>query len=76
MGYDPKLREEVLALYLEGMSFRGIGKVKKVNHQTVANWINAYHQQLPEIVQDSEATQKVEIDELWTFVGKKRTGRT
>jgi transposase-like protein len=48
MGYDPSLREEVLTLYLEGNSMRGIAKVKRVNHQTVANWINAYHEQIPE----------------------------
>jgi transposase-like protein len=43
MGYDPQLREQAIRLYLEGMSFRGIGKVLRVNHQSVSNWVNAHH---------------------------------
>ena len=71
LGYDPHLKEQALTLYLEGMSFRGIAKVLKVNHQSVANWVDAAHAQLPQQVTDTTPADKVEVDELYTFVGKK-----
>ena len=52
MGYDPQLKEQALTLYLEGMSLRGVAKVLKVNRQSIANWVNAHHQQLPQQVED------------------------
>ncbi len=71
MGYDPKVREEALRLYLEGNSLRSIGRILHVHHQSVANWVNAAEKQLPERVSDQTPTGSVEVDELFTFVGKK-----
>ena len=31
MGYDPVLKETAIKLYLEGNSFRGVGRVLGVN---------------------------------------------
>jgi transposase-like protein len=76
-GHDPTLREQALKLCLEGMSFRGIGRQLGVHHQSVANWLNAHHEeQLPEKVEDQTPTETVEVDELFTFVGKKSAKRT
>lgn len=72
-GYDPKLREQAVSLYLEGLSLRAIGRQLGVHHQSVANWINAAHARLPQQVTDTTPTQVVEIDELFTHVGKKRS---
>ena len=77
MGHDPKLRSQAVQLCLEGMSFRAIGRLLGVNYQSVINWLNAYHdQQLPQKVEDTTPTQTVEVDELFTFVGKKTDKRT
>lgn len=46
-GYDEEMRHQALALHLEGLSLRLIGRLLAVNHQTVANWINAYANYLP-----------------------------
>lgn len=71
-GYEPELRRQAIKLYLEGMSLRGIGRQLSITHQSVSNWINTYHDQLlPEQVEDDTPTEVVEIDELYTFVGKK-----
>jgi transposase-like protein len=72
-GHDPSLREQALKLYLEGMSLRGIGRVLGVHHQSIANWIKQAAEALPEQVTDNTPTQTVEIDELFTYVGKKRS---
>ncbi len=59
-------------MYLEGQSFRGIGKVLNVNHVSVINWVNAHERTLPQEVGDKTATDTTETDELFTFIGKKR----
>jgi transposase-like protein len=75
-GYDPELRERALSLYLEGMSLRAIGRQLGVHHQSVANWVNAAEERLPQQVTDTTPTDTVEIDELFTHVGHvgKKTG--
>ena len=75
-GHDPLLKVGALKLYLEGMSYRGIGRQLGVQHQSVANWVSAYHDQLPHLVEDQTPTQTVELDELFTFIGKKSDKRT
>lgn len=75
-GYDAHLREQALRMYLEGVSLRGIGRVLGVHHQSIANWVKAAAEALPEQVADNTPTQTVEIDELFTFVGKKRSVST
>jgi transposase-like protein len=71
-GYPNEVRIKAIQLYLEGIGFRGIGRILKVNHQSVINWVNAYTAQLPEA--DMPQEPKVgELDELFTFVGRKKT---
>jgi len=76
MGHDPSLKETAIRLYLEGNSFRGVGRVLGVNFQSVINWVNQAHDELPHHVEDQTPTENVEIDELFTFVGKKRSKPT
>jgi transposase-like protein len=45
-GYPPETRLEALRLYLDGINFRRIGRLLGVNHQSVINWVNAYHNKL------------------------------
>jgi hypothetical protein len=46
-----------------------------VNYQSVANWVRAHVARLPaEPVPDS--AQAVELDELFTFIGEKKTKST
>ena len=72
MGYDPVLKVHAVQMCLEGMSFRGVGRTLGVNFQSVINWFTQAHDQLPHRVEDQTPTETVEIDELFTFVGKKR----
>jgi len=63
-------------MYLEGTSFRGIGKVLNVHYVSVINWVNAHATKLPEQVTDTTPADTVETDELFTFVGEKKRGST
>jgi len=71
MGHDPALRAQAVQMHLEGMSFRAVGRALGVNFQSVINWFNAAHDALPHQVEDATPTETVEIDELFTYVGKK-----
>lgn len=77
LGYDEKTREAALKLYLEGNGFRRIGRLLSVNHQTVANWVTAAHARLPAGAAEAapEAAGTLEMDELFTFVGSKKSPR-
>ena len=71
LGYTADVRKQALKLYIEGNSFRRIARLLSVNHQSVINWINDFHKQLPK----KKAATKVdvaELDELFTFVGSKK----
>lgn len=71
-GYDPSLKAQAISLCLSGLSFRGIARQLGVHYQSVINWLNAYHDEhLPHHVEDPSPADTVEIDELFTFVGKK-----
>ena len=72
MGYSTQLRAQAVQMHLEGLSFRAVGRALGVNFQSVINWFNQAHDALPHQVEDQSATETVEIDELFTYVGKKR----
>ena len=60
-------------MYLNGMGFRGIERVTGVHHTTVINWVKQVGELLPNAY-DPETTPEVgELDELETFVGRKKT---
>jgi len=71
-GYSEETRLLAIRMYVEGSSYRSIGRVLKVNPQSVANWVSAYTAKLPKAPLP-EKVKKAELDELFTFVGKKKT---
>jgi len=78
LGYDEKTREAALKLYLEGNGFRRIGRLLSVNHQSVANWVNAAHAQLKALrapASEPASAGTLEMDELFTFVATKKSPR-
>jgi transposase-like protein len=72
LDYPDETKREAVRLYLEGVNFRRIRRILSVNHQSVINWINAYHAALPASDQPASAPAVVELDELFTFIGSKK----
>jgi transposase-like protein len=74
-GYSEPVRQEALRLYGDGMNQRRIARTLKVSHQTVANWIKAYAERLPDQppVPATQPLEVNELDELFTFIGSKKT---
>ena len=75
-GYSEEVREKAVRLYVEGNNFRRIGRLLSVNHQSVVNWVNAYHEKVKAKAVVPADSKAIEMDELWTFEKKKKTKPT
>ena len=77
--YDLRTNEDTiilaLKLVLKGVSLRGIAEILEVKLDTVRNWLQraAKHcEEINEILLKDLHINKVELDELWTYVQKKQ----
>jgi transposase-like protein len=75
-GYDLSVRTQALQRYLEGPSFRAIGQLLGLHHQTVSNWVTEAAQALPAQITDTTPTETVELDERYTSIQQKKTSST
>ena len=64
-------RRLAVTLYLEGLGFRSIGRVLGFSHVAVYQWIKALGEEVAQIKRP--AAQIVELDELHSYVGHKKT---
>jgi transposase-like protein len=71
-GKPDKLKRDALILYLEGLGFRSIGRFLNVSNVTVLNWIKSFGDKIDEI-RNNEDIEVVEIDEMHTYIGSKKT---
>jgi hypothetical protein len=60
-------------MYVNGMGFRGIERVKGVHHTTVIYWVKQVGELLPNAYEPETIPQVGELDELETFIGSKKT---
>lgn len=72
-GYPEEVKRECLKLYVNGMGFRGIERVKDVHHTTVINWVRQVGEHLPDAYEPEIVPEVGELDELETFVRSKKT---
>ena len=75
-GDGATVHEQAVRLYLEGMSLRATGRLLGVVHQSVANWVAEAAAGLPARVGDPTPTETVEVDELYTFIERKKGRRS
>jgi len=72
VGKGTAIKRQALALYLEGLDFRSIGRVLKCSHVAVYHWIKAFGEAAVEI-RSKTAIKVVEIDDLYTYISSKKT---
>ncbi len=86
-GYSDDVKQECLKMYVNGMGFRGIERVKKVHHTTVITWVKQVGERLSDAYDPDTTVEVGELDERWreelfspplsheleTFVGSKNT---
>jgi transposase-like protein len=74
-GYPEEVRKQALQLYVDGMNLRRIGRHLGLHHRTISLWVKASAASLPELPLPKEV-KVAEMDELFTFIGRKKTGST
>ena len=73
-GYGKSIREQAIRLTLDGNSQRQAARHVGVSHGTVANWFREYADGLPnDLPTPDNQVEVAEQDELFTFVGHKKT---
>jgi transposase-like protein len=74
-GYSEEVRQRALQLYVDGLSFRKIARHLGIHHRTVALWVKAQATLLsrPPV---PEHVDTAEMDEMFTFIGDKKTRST
>ena len=76
-GHEESIRQQAVKMYLDGINQRRIARQLGISQGSVSNWVKAHAQQLP--IQESRPVTPVEVaelDELFTFVGEKKTRST
>jgi len=69
------MRKRAVQMYVDGINLRRIARHLGIHHRTVSLWIKASAASLPEAPVPQEV-KTVEMDELFTFIGNKKTGST
>lgn len=62
-----------LELYLEGLGFRSIGRILKVSHVSIYNWIKSFGEKVEAIRVSCKTPEVIEMDELHSYIGSKKT---
>lgn len=70
-GYDPAFRKQAAQLYVDGTNLRRIARLLGIHYRTVSDWVKAHAESLPET-----PIETAELDELFTFIGHKKTEST
>lgn len=69
-GYSVEIKQKALALYLEGLGFRAIGRLLGVSNVAVLNWVREAADVLPK-PEAPAFVDIMELDEAWHFVKKR-----
>lgn len=65
-------KRAALNMYLEGLGFRAIGRLLDISYGTVYNWIKLWGEKV-ELPRSEVPVAVVELDEMHTYVGAKKT---
>ncbi len=70
---SPEKKESALAHYLEGVGLRATERLVGVSHNSVMNWVLQEVEGKALAAVAPEEVEWVEADELWTYVGSKKS---
>ena len=68
-GYPEEIKQKALALYMEGLGFRAIGRLLGVSNVAVLKWVRQVAEVLPKPKLPA-VVDILELDEAWHFVKK------
>ena len=69
------MKDKILALilYLSGLSMNMTAKIVGVSTQTIMRWIRLFYHKFSDNPQPDSAIEEIEVDEMVSFIGKKKT---
>jgi transposase len=70
-GYSEDVKQQALAMYLEGLGFRSIARLLSCSHTVVYYWIKAYGEKSSLAIAGSKI-EAVEMDEMHSYIGSKK----
>jgi transposase-like protein len=71
-GYSSEVKRKCLKIYVNGLGFRAIERMKGVHHTTIINWVKQVGELLPDTYEAETIPEVAELDELETFLGQKK----
>jgi transposase-like protein len=74
-GYPASMRKQASEMYVDGGNLRRIARRLKIHHRTVSLWVRAQAEALPAAPMPDKV-KEAEMDELFTFIGDKKTEST
>ena len=74
-AYDKQTRQKALQMYVDGMNLRRIARHLGTHHRTISLWVQEKATSLP-TAPVPEEVKDAEMDELFTFIGEKKSGST
>ena len=74
-GYSASVKQKAVRHYIDGSGFRRIGRQLDVSYQSVANWVKEHAESLPKAAVPHQV-KTAEFDEIFTFIGDKKTEST
>ncbi len=66
-------KQMAIKMYLEGLSFRAIGRLLNISHQTAYRWVKQLGKQYQVKTNTDEVIDLVELDEMHSYIGHKKT---
>ena len=73
--YSNKIRQMAIAMYLNNVGIRAIGRVLKISFQLVHSWIkkagSMVENEIERMPRESKEIEVLEMDELYTYIQKK-----
>ena len=70
--YSEAMKLIAIWLYFNGLTSRKVGDMFGVRHTTILYWINKFSLEVPENQQINYTINHLEIDEMFTYIEKKR----
>ena len=71
-GKSLKEKTTALCLYINGLSFRAIGKILKVHYSSVYRWVKEYAKLNYEKPEPHSSEIVLELDEMWHYLQSKK----
>jgi len=65
------MKQIAIGLYLEGLGFRAIGRILKISHGTVYQWVRKMGESAS-LPKAEKPVAVVELDEMHSYVGRKK----